>query len=1053
MGFKYSPKFLVYNPKETAWTTLSIQKDVWAEVRYNEVLPDGMDDATSIKNVSTSTITYALHGTSNLSSFTYEHGLIRRNGSNYTNSAQTLLANGTLYLLGVNATEPENIRDIGSRVMNIYSTSAAKNSVVGNNVWLTLHTRYTDWWTDPNNPSSLQNQGAVIKKIDTANGIVIAYFDSIVIRMGETQVTTMPKKPPAHSPPVRLFRVTPQNVNLPVNGISSLEVEVQDFYNNPVPNKQVSFSVNSTRAPTNAYSTATLLQSSAVSGPDGRANIQLKTTGSGLYYIDSSISDPAYSTTFAYPASSQNGFISLAYTGTGPSYTVTATLKNGTGQIDAGKTISFSAGEGNVSPASVTTDGSGNAQMTLDTSNDTDLEITDIDIAGVTNLSAIITWDTNDTVTVAANQTPGGYIFNSLDIPANVSSNGCVSYGKVAGIYTRVICDVQNSSHNVSLGPLTPYTAYYFIINSSRPGNASVNSSEYMFVTGGASEAVPPASITNLTHNTTTPLSINWTWTNPADADFDHAQVYIDGVFVSNSPAQSFNANYFRPNSTHTIGTRTVDSSGNMNATWVNDTATTPSVFTYVFGFLSTNGTVTNLSNAQNGSDGGAMALFSEPQRNNYTYVYSNATTKGSITNWTNMQSNATGAFANFTEAAVKARNNWTNFATNNGSWIFSYRTIVDCVCTDVVFAGNTSSDGIGTPPSSLFVNLSINVGSKRDVIEASWRSPNISSINGTPYSGNLSFSLRNLSVPIAHGLRVNGTFNVTLIKPDRSRTLIYPMDYVDPSSMNWVNYNNFSISPSDFSQNGTNYTILLNATLDVTSDGGMGSCGCGWMEVRWDNPDITLNSSSLNITTNTSSVPIDTNYYLEINYSNDTAGGYSVYVFNGTAWNNRGSLNSSTWTVFSYTLNGTEYNSGNVSVMYIDKNSTGPGNLSIDYQRIHGYTPVYDLNITTNTTGIPDSTTQVLQLRYNVSNDNFTLQIWNGTNSSWNNKTTLSSNSLSNFNITLQAGELLQDTATTDGSVSQINRYYVLVRYLDVNASSTQIATLYLDYQRVNSS
>ncbi|MCZ7371444.1 MAG: DUF2341 domain-containing protein [Candidatus Methanoperedens sp.] len=1366
MGFKYSPKFLVYNPKETAWTTLSIQKDVWAEVRYNEVLPDGMDDATSIKNVSTSTITYALHGTSNLSSFIYEHGLIRRGGSNYTNSAQTLVANGTIYLLGVNATEPENIRDIGSRVMNIYSTSAAKNSVVGKNVWLTLHTRYTDWWTDPNNPSSLQNQGGAIKKIDTANGIVIAYFDSIVIRMGETQVTTMPKKPPAHSPPVRLFRVTPQNVNLPVNGITSLEVEVQDFYNNPVPNKQVSFSVNSTRAPTNAYSTAALLQNSAVTGPDGRANIQLKTTGSGLYYIDSSISDPAYSTTFSYPASSQYGFISLAYTGTGPSYAITATLKNRTGQLDVGQTISFSTSEGNVSPTSNTTNGSGIARMTLNTSTATGLEITDIDIAGVTNLSAIITWDTNDTVTVAANRTPGGYIFNSLDIPAAVSSNGCVSYGKVAGIYTRVICDAQNSSHNVSLGSLTPYTAYYFIINSSRPGNASVNSSEYMFVTEGPAKTVPPASITNLAHDTTTPLSINWTWTNPSDADFDHVQVYIDGVFVSNSPAQSFNANYFRPNSTHTIGTRTVDVWDNMNATWVYDSATTPSVFTYVFGFLSTSGTVTNLSDAQNGSDGGASALFSEPESDNYTYVTSNTTTSGNITNWTNMKNGSdSGAFANLTEAVVNTsqKNNWTDFSTNNGSWIFSYRILTDCTCTNTVSAGNTSSDGISVPLSSLFVNLSINQGNKRHVVETSWRSPAISLTNGTPSSASLNFSLRNLSwqpnawiswgkrrpilinntgnatiltnyqvrlnityvsgmdtdfsdirvVNVTSGLEVplyynitnnansssgqcinstycniyftagsipasvwtnstyylyynnslansasngtntfvlfddfddgnyngwnvtngtwdasnkylnnsvtynsriyrnfspaisdfafefefyvepgglldpdigistpnlgyvvhistvpeydlrymntsnrsngdanqyvirptpttpgldaywktskvtksgtrfnlflngslvnatggtstyatsfsqflfmgmstsantrkirydniivrkfvspepaaqlgaeesqqggmaNGTFNVTLIKPDNTTVFIYPTTGISVNSSNWLNYSNLSISTSDFSQSG-NYTILLNATLNVTSESGGGSCNCGWMEERWDNPVITLNYTnySLNITTNTSSVPVGSNYILEINYSNDTNGGYSVYVFNGTAWNNRGSLNSSTWAIFSYTLDSKENNSGNVMVRYGDQNSTGRGNLSIDYQRIHGVTPVYDLNITTNTTGIPYSTTpQVLQLRYNVSNDNFTLQIWNGT--TWNNKTTLSSNSLSNFNITLQAGELLQDTATTDGSVSDINRYYVLVRYLDVNASSTQLATLYLDYQRVYS-
>src|SRR3990170_2442041 len=63
MGFRYSPKGIFYNPRDTAIVSLSIKNDTWVEVRYNEILPEGMDDATSIKNVSRVSMTYALQGT------------------------------------------------------------------------------------------------------------------------------------------------------------------------------------------------------------------------------------------------------------------------------------------------------------------------------------------------------------------------------------------------------------------------------------------------------------------------------------------------------------------------------------------------------------------------------------------------------------------------------------------------------------------------------------------------------------------------------------------------------------------------------------------------------------------------------------------------------------------------------------------------------------------------------------------------------------------------------------------------------------------------------
>jgi len=202
-----------------------------------------------------------------------------------------------------------------------------------------------------------------------------------------------------------------------------------------------------------------------------------------------------------------------------------------------------------------------------------------------------------------------------------------------------------------------------------------------------------------------------------------------------------------------------------------------------------------------------------------------------------------------------------------------------------------------------------------------------------------------------------------------------------------------------------------------------------------------------LNITMNTTSVPVNySNYYLEINYSCDTnETGYDVYVYNGSVWNLKGNLTSTNWTLANFTLSSSEVINGNVSVRYIDQTPAGTsqGNLYIDYQRTHGFIPgisgSYRLNVTTNTTDIPHASNHDLQLRYNVSGDNFTLQIWNG--SLWNNKTILNDTSLSYRNITLLPNELILDG---------VNKSYTLVRYLGMNASTTQQGTLYLDYQRI---
>ncbi|WP_440955840.1 NosD domain-containing protein [Methanosarcina sp. Mfa9] len=68
---------------------------------------------------------------------------------------------------------------------------------------------------------------------------------------------------------------------------------------------------------------------------------------------------------------------------------------------------------------------------------------------------------------------------------------------------------------------------------------------------------------------------INWTWNNPPETDFNHTILYLDGIFLANTSDSYYNATGLHENTEYELGTLTVDFSGNINETWINDTATT----------------------------------------------------------------------------------------------------------------------------------------------------------------------------------------------------------------------------------------------------------------------------------------------------------------------------------------------------------------------------------------------------------------------------------------------------------------------------------------------
>src|SRR5659263_369311 len=215
----------------------------------------------------------------------------------------------------------------------------------------------------------------------------------------------------------------------------------------------------------------------------------------------------------------------------------------------------------------------------------------------------------SETITVTVKSMPAynvsGYVFDNFGsglVGVLVQNGSNQITTSASGYYS--ITNLTNGNYSFSYSK-AGFNTDYFEITINGADNTSANKTIY--------DTAPPASINNIAA-ASTPLYVNWTWTDASDSDLDHVEVYIDSAFKTNlnKGVEFYNASYFEPNSTHMISTRTVDNYGNVNSTWVNDTVITPSLFTYVFNFLINTGTVSNFGNTQNAD--GAVSTFAEVQ-------------------------------------------------------------------------------------------------------------------------------------------------------------------------------------------------------------------------------------------------------------------------------------------------------------------------------------------------------------------------------------------------------------------------------------------------------
>jgi hypothetical protein len=91
-------------------------------------------------------------------------------------------------------------------------------------------------------------------------------------------------------------------------------------------------------------------------------------------------------------------------------------------------------------------------------------------------------------------------------------------------------------------------------------------------------DTTPPATVTGLNETSYNLSWIYWSWTNPVgEDDFNHTEVWLNGTWLANvsSAFNYYNATGLQRGSGYQLQTRTADSYGNRNATWVNDSAAT----------------------------------------------------------------------------------------------------------------------------------------------------------------------------------------------------------------------------------------------------------------------------------------------------------------------------------------------------------------------------------------------------------------------------------------------------------------------------------------------
>lgn len=161
--------------------------------------------------------------------------------------------------------------------------------------------------------------------------------------------------------------------------------------------------------------------------------------------------------------------------------------------------------------------------------------------------------------------------YNTVGYANDVTISGNLTY-VATGDSGLVIVDISDPAAPTLAGSYITENAFGVALSGENVLLADYNNGLFVLQ---MHDTTPPAPVTNIREGNVGPSWIRWTWTDPTDRDFSHSMIYIDGIFVTNTSNGYYNSTKLAEGTTHTIGIRTVDNSGNINPALVNDTAKT----------------------------------------------------------------------------------------------------------------------------------------------------------------------------------------------------------------------------------------------------------------------------------------------------------------------------------------------------------------------------------------------------------------------------------------------------------------------------------------------
>ncbi|MHC1611312.1 MAG: hypothetical protein ACXQTW_06945 [Candidatus Methanospirareceae archaeon] len=160
----------------------------------------------------------------------------------------------------------------------------------------------------------------------------------------------------------------------------------------------------------------------------------------------------------------------------------------------------------------------------------------------------------------------------TFDEPIELEGNQTYNYILKTGSYPQII-----HSDRVET-PDGIITCYEFIdVNGRKHKNWIPAIKFFGETTEIQPDKTPPASVTDLNETKVGQNFIEWAWKNPEDPDFLKTMIYLNDEFLTNlsKTISKFNATNLTPDTEYKIGIKTVDKSGNINQSIVEDYART----------------------------------------------------------------------------------------------------------------------------------------------------------------------------------------------------------------------------------------------------------------------------------------------------------------------------------------------------------------------------------------------------------------------------------------------------------------------------------------------